>query len=101
MSPTNIKRLIRGDIQDLHAYRVADAAGMIKLDAMENPYPLPEELRQGWAAALTGLEVNRYPDPRAPEVKERLLASRDAGAELGQPSPQKLGQLLPPAGEQA
>jgi histidinol-phosphate aminotransferase len=66
------KTLIRADIQALGAYRVADAAGMIKLDAMENPYPLPDGLKKQWASVLAGPAVNRYPAPQAPEVKKRL-----------------------------
>ncbi len=43
---------------------------MIKLDAMENPYPFPEELKGAWLQAIGACELNRYPDPAA-----RLLAS--------------------------
>jgi len=68
----SVQALIRPDIQALAAYPVPDAAGMVKLDAMENPYPLPEALRDGWASVLAGVAVNRYPDSRSPEVKERL-----------------------------
>jgi histidinol-phosphate aminotransferase len=70
----SVQTLIRPDIQALDAYHVAGSEGKVKLDAMENPYPLPERLRKGWASVLAGIAVNRYPDPRAPEVKERLRA---------------------------
>ena len=33
-----IDRLIRPEIRALKAYHVPDASGLIKLDAMENPY---------------------------------------------------------------
>ena len=36
---------IRADVRAMHAYAVADATGLIKLDAMENPYELPAALR--------------------------------------------------------
>ncbi len=39
------EQLIRPEIQRLSAYPVADATGMVKLDAMENPYSLPASLR--------------------------------------------------------
>jgi len=68
----SVKTLIRPEIQTLGAYHVLDAEGMIKLDAMENPYPLPEGLKKQWAAVLAGPAVNRYPDPRAPGVEKRL-----------------------------
>jgi histidinol-phosphate aminotransferase len=82
MSSANIKRLIRPEIQALGAYHVADAEGMIKLDAMENPYSLPEGLKKKWASVLAGPDVNRYPDPRAPEVKERLRTVMNIGQDL-------------------
>ena len=35
--------LLRREILELHAYHVPDSVGCIKLDAMENPYPVPQE----------------------------------------------------------
>ena len=50
-------------IRMLSAYKVQETAGvMVKLDAMENPYPLPQELRALWQDCLAGVDVNRYPD---------------------------------------
>jgi histidinol-phosphate aminotransferase len=45
---------------------------MVKLDAMENPYRLPDALRQELARLGASLEINRYPDPTAPDLKARL-----------------------------
>ncbi|GMQ76418.1 MAG: histidinol-phosphate transaminase [Gammaproteobacteria bacterium] len=67
-----IARLIAPQVRALSAYAVANAAGLIKLDAMENPYPWPAELKDEWLERLRGVDVNRYPDPRAAELKERL-----------------------------
>jgi histidinol-phosphate aminotransferase len=66
------KTLVREEILAMKAYPVASAAGMIKLDAMENPYRLPEGLRDEVARLVSGLEINRYPDPAAPALKARL-----------------------------
>jgi len=71
--------LIRREIQALSAYHVPDAAGMIKLDAMENPFSMPDELLQELAQQLTGAEINRYPDPSA------QLLSRDLKSYMGVP----------------
>jgi histidinol-phosphate aminotransferase len=78
------QRLIRPEIQRLKAYHVPAAAGLIKLDAMENPYPWPEELRAAWLQTLAGVAVNRYPDPQASALKDRLRAALGvpAAAEL-------------------
>lgn len=61
----------------MSAYRVADASGMIKLDAMENPYRLPETLKDEWAMALRDAEINRYPDPTANVLKEAMYSHLD------------------------
>lgn len=69
---TGPNQFVREDILKLTAYPVASAAGMVKLDAMENPYRLPEKLREEVARAVVNAEINRYPDPSAPELKARL-----------------------------
>src|SRR5207302_9716391 len=40
------EKLVRPEVLGMSAYHVADAAGMVKLDAMENPYPLPPALQR-------------------------------------------------------
>ena len=67
-----VKRLIRADVQAGAAYQVADASGMVKLDAMENPYAWPEPLRAELAHQLADVAMNRYPDPHALRTKEAV-----------------------------
>jgi histidinol-phosphate aminotransferase len=64
--------VIREEIRALKAYPVPDATGMVKLDAMENPYPLPPELCGRIARLVELAALNRYPDPSAPALKARL-----------------------------
>ncbi|MDO8465792.1 MAG: histidinol-phosphate transaminase [Gallionella sp.] len=64
--------LLRREILDLHAYHVPDSAGYIKLDAMENPYPLPSALRGEIADIVASAAINRYPDPSAASLKEKI-----------------------------
>jgi histidinol-phosphate aminotransferase len=64
--------LVREEIRALAPYHVAPAHGMVKLDAMENPYALPEALAAEMGARLAKVAVNRYPDPTAPALKRRL-----------------------------
>ena len=54
--------VFRAEIRALKGYQVPDARGMVKLDAMENPYTLPEAVRSRIAAAVANAEINRYPD---------------------------------------
>jgi len=64
--------LIRPEILALKAYHVAPAEGMVKLDAMENPYALPAKLREELADVLSRVDLNRYPDPSAPKLRELI-----------------------------
>ncbi|MHB8622703.1 MAG: histidinol-phosphate transaminase [Sulfuricaulis sp.] len=76
--------LIRPEIQALKLYHVPDASGLIKLDAMENPYTWPAALRQEWLKVLAGVALNRYPDSVASRLRERLQTALavPAGMEL-------------------
>jgi histidinol-phosphate aminotransferase len=66
------KDLVRAEVLALSAYHVGEAGGMVKLDAMENPYTLPQELRREIAELVESAAINRYPNPQAPELKARL-----------------------------
>jgi len=69
MSP---EELVRPEILALKAYHVAEAEGVVKLDAMENPYALPEPMRQELAERLAHVDLNRYPEPTGRRVRELL-----------------------------
>lgn len=69
----NLSGLIRQDVQSMHAYAVQDATGMIKLDAMENPFRLPPALQEELGRRLGAVALNRYPGDSL-EVLRRELA---------------------------
>jgi histidinol-phosphate aminotransferase len=70
-----VTRLIRPEVRALKAYHVPDAGGLIKLDAMENPYTWPEALKQEWLEVLRDVPINRYPDPSARALRAQLKQS--------------------------
>ena len=76
-------RFIRQDIQSMHAYAIQDSAGMVKLDAMENPFTLPPALQAELGARLGALAVNRYPGARIDDLKAALAAYVDLPAGNG------------------
>ena len=78
-----VKATIRPKVRALKAYPVAKATGMIKLDAMENPYGLSGEARAEIAAAVANARINRYPDGGGDEVKAALRRSLSLGDEVG------------------
>ena len=69
MSPLNF---IRSDIQAMSAYVVQPAAGMVKLDAMENPYTLSPDLQSALGRRLGAVALNRYPSQRTEDLKTAL-----------------------------
>jgi histidinol-phosphate aminotransferase len=74
---------VRPEIRALTAYPVPSASGLIKLDAMENPYALPESLREPWLAALRDQALNRYPDPQAQDLQAALRETMGIAPEMG------------------
>jgi histidinol-phosphate aminotransferase len=69
---SSIKARIRPDVQAMHAYVVQPATGMVKLDAMENPYTLSSELQAALGLRLGAVAINRYPGARLDDLKAAL-----------------------------
>ena len=72
MNTPNPLRFIRQDIQSMHAYAIQDATGMVKLDAMENPFTLSPELQAELGQRLGAVAINRYPGARIDDLKQAL-----------------------------
>ena len=56
-----LARVIRQDVQSTHGYAIQPSAGLVKLDAMENPFQLPEALQRALGERLGRVAINRYP----------------------------------------
>jgi histidinol-phosphate aminotransferase len=69
--------LVRPEILALKAYHVPPSDGMVKLDAMENPYTLPPDLRRALAERLAQVELNRYPEPTPQKLLDALARRID------------------------
>ncbi|MBX3611741.1 MAG: histidinol-phosphate transaminase [Hydrogenophaga sp.] len=69
---TNPMARIRQDVQSMHAYAIQDATGMVKLDAMENPFALPLPLQAELGRRLGAVAINRYPGARVEDLKRAL-----------------------------
>ena len=68
------ERLLRQEVLAIKAYHVPASGGMIKLDAMENPYGLPQELRDAIARLVADAAINRYPDAGAHQLRQQIRA---------------------------
>jgi len=69
-----VANTIREDVRALASYHVPDASGFIKLDAMENPYTLPDGLRAELGERLAQAAINRYPVASYAELKNKIRA---------------------------
>jgi histidinol-phosphate aminotransferase len=79
-----VARRIRVDVRAMHAYAVQDPQGMVKLDAMENPYRLSPDLQADLGARLGALALNRYPGARVQDLRHALVkyAQMPAGYDI-------------------
>ncbi len=86
-----VARHVRPDVQAMHAYGVPDATDAIKLDAMENPFRLPETLQAELGRTLAALAINRYPSGTTYRALKQAIAVQDGllGAD-GQPDVSRL-----------
>jgi histidinol-phosphate aminotransferase len=82
-----IDNIIRSDIRAMTGYHVPDSTGFVKLDAMENPYLLPPDLRSELGNRLAEVAMNRYPTPSYTALKagicDRLGVPDGFGVVLG------------------
>ncbi len=67
-----IENTIREDVRAIGSYFVPDASGYVKLDAMENPYQLPDALRTELGQRLADAALNRYPVASYATLKSKI-----------------------------
>ena len=75
---------IRQDVKSMHAYAIQASSGLVKLDAMENPFVLPPELQRELGERLGRVAINRYPVQSSADVITALSRFVDlpAGCKL-------------------
>ena len=93
-----VSTVFRKEILTQSAYKVMDATGMIKLDAMENPYGWPDDIKTRWLEILKDCALNRYPDPEAANLVKTIRTlyrlPEAAGLLLGNGSDEIIQLLL-------
>jgi histidinol-phosphate aminotransferase len=72
--PSGPMNVFRQDVQSMHAYAIQPSAGLVKLDAMENPHSLPPALQAELGQRLGALALNRYPGDRVNALRAALAA---------------------------
>ena len=67
-----MSRYLRADVQGMHGYAVQPSAGLVKVDTMENPFRLPDDLRRQLGERLAEVALNRYPAERGDVLRAEL-----------------------------
>ncbi len=75
MIKDRISKIIKPAVLEAKAYHVPDSDGLIKLDAMENPYVWSDEIKTAWSDYLEKAELNRYPDASASELRKNISSA--------------------------
>jgi histidinol-phosphate aminotransferase len=95
--PASPAGLIRPDVLAMSGYHVPPSAGLLKLDAMENPYRLPAELQRALGERLGAVAINRYPVPSYARLKalvrEKLGVPDGAEVLLGNGSDELIAMM--------
>ena len=69
-----IAATLRADVAGMHAYAIQPSEGLLKLDAMENPFSLPPALQAELGERLGRAAINRYPQGSVAGLAEELSA---------------------------
>jgi histidinol-phosphate aminotransferase len=69
---TRPQDILRPDVLAMTCYPVPNSTGLVKLDAMENPYRLPAKLAAELGERLADVALNRYPEPRPTALLEKI-----------------------------
>jgi len=77
MTQNLINTVFRKEVLNLSAYKVAEAKNLIKLDAMENPYTWPDDIKQQWLETIKDSPINRYPDPEAKQLAQTIRETNE------------------------
>lgn len=96
-TPLPLLNPIRPDVLAMQHYVVQAATGLIKLDAMENPYSLPNLLQTELAQILGQVALNRYPVSHSDviaAIRKAQIIPAQYGVMLGNGSDEILHLLI-------
>ncbi|MEQ9620217.1 MAG: histidinol-phosphate transaminase [Deltaproteobacteria bacterium] len=92
-----VESRVKPGIRSLSAYSVPSVAASVRLDGNESPFSLPPEVSEKVTAAVKNIDVNRYPDPEANVLREKISEVSNfpqEGILLGNGSDELIGMLI-------
>jgi histidinol-phosphate aminotransferase len=67
-----LQKIVNKEIYQQNGYVAPELTGSIKMDANENPLSLKEPLKKKLFDQMYKVELNRYPQAGAPDLRERF-----------------------------
>lgn len=95
--PDLVEKRVRPEIRALSAYSVPHLSTTVKLDGNESPFAIPTDVRGKVERALGSVDINRYPDPGAEKLREKISKTSGfplGGILLGNGSDELIGMLI-------
>lgn len=71
----SISDVFTDKVKAVQSYHVQSSGGMIKLDAMEMPYKLPEEMSKALGTVLSMTNIHRYPNSSSTSLVSKIKTS--------------------------
>ena len=96
-SPGIVKKRVKDAVKELQAYSVPHIDCSIKLDGNESPFSLPVDLKDKLSQALVEVDINRYPDPEADAIREKMAQAEGLSKDwvlFGNGSDELIGILI-------
>lgn len=81
MTHSLVSSLVREELADLHSYQPRLGSFEVRLDANEAPPLLSSDASAALARAMVADTCNRYPDPRAADLRVAIAERSGVGAE--------------------
>ncbi len=74
--------IFKENLKELSPYSVDHVPYKVKLNANENPYGLPDKIKEEIKNVVENFEFSRYPDPMADELREVIAESYGIDKEM-------------------
>lgn len=92
-----VEKRVKSGVKGLKAYSVPHIECRVKLDGNESPFSPPPDVKEKLAERLNAVEVNRYPDPEAAALREKIARASGVPTDsvlLGNGSDELIGILV-------
>ncbi len=74
--------LFKENLKSLSPYKVDHVPHKVKLNANENPYGIPDDIKKEVLKEIEDFDFSRYPDPMADRLRQKIAATYNLDKEM-------------------